>query len=289
MTLQVNSPPTATATLAVTQVATGAARRIAGVSTSLLPEPGAGGLSGTQDSLAMMYDLVAKQGEITLALGQATVTDESRQEQAQLNQERHAEQAQEQADANAGGFWHDICSIFEDIGKIAGVVAAAAATVVTCGTAGVAAVATAAVLISAGLVVSATRCLGKESGFFGMGLEVAGSILTMGAASSVVASNALSSVAQVVNSAAQVTSGVSTVATGVATVEVDKFESESEDDGADVQQALNAINRQGRLVSEIVEGLKSSQQSNQNALKIIAGAAQTYGRTSALAASGGKA
>jgi hypothetical protein len=263
--------------------------RIAGVSTSLLPEPGAGGLSGTEDALSMLYDLVAKQGEMTQALGQVSVANSEREQQTQLSQEKAAEQAQAQAEADSGGFWHDICSVFEDIGKALGVVAAAAATVFTCGTAGIAAVAVAAVMISAGAVVSATKCLGKDSAFFGMGMEVVGSIVTMGAASSAVATSVLGQVAQGVNAAATIAGGACDVMTGVSSIEVGKFESESEDDAADVQQALNQINQQSRMMNEVIDGLKSAQESNKNALQLVAGAAQTYGQTSVIAASGGKA
>jgi hypothetical protein len=270
---------------------------IAGVSTSLLPEPGAGGLSGTQDALSMMYDLVAKQGEITLALGQISVSNAAREQATQLDQERQAELSQQQAEASqSGGFWHDILSILPDIGKILGVVAAAAATVCSFGTAGVAAVAVAAVLISTGFAVSETHCLGKDSAIFGMGMEVVGSLVTLGAASTAVASTAASSVAQAVATtakavsvSAQVAGGVCDVASGVAGIEEGKFESESEDASADVQQALNEINQQSRMVSEIIDGLKSAQESNKNALQIVAGAAHTFGQTSAIAASGGKA
>jgi hypothetical protein len=297
MTIQVQSPQTTRGVSALGVDGPHLPSAIAGVSTSLLPEPGAGGLSGAQDALSMMYDLVAKQGEITLALGQISVQNAGREQQAQLNQETQAEQKQEQAEANqGGGFWHDILSIFPDIGKILGIVAAAAATVCSFGTAGVAAVAVAAVLISTGFVVSETHCLGKDSAIFGMGMEIAGSIVTLGAASTAVASSAASSVAQAVNTAAKVVSataeaagGVCDIGVGVAGIEEGKFESESEDAAADVEQALNQINQQSRMVSEIVDGLKNAQDSNKNALQIIAGAAHTYGQTSAIAASGGKA
>jgi hypothetical protein len=260
---------------------------------SLLPEPGAAGLSGTQDALSMLYSLVANQGQVTLAIGQNAVTAAQREQNAQLEQEKQAELAQEQAEANQGGFWHDLLSVAEDVAKVAGVIvavaAAAVATVCTCGTAGIAAVAIAATLISAGAVVSATHCLGKYSDLIGMGMEVAGAILTMGAASDAVASNALAATARTVGVVAQVTGGAATVVGGIASIEVGHFQSESEDDAADVQQALDRMNQESRLISDVVAGLKTSQESNQNALKIIAGTANVYDQTIALEASSGKA
>jgi hypothetical protein len=287
--LPMSSVP-APATSAIARSATARSRsEIAGVSTSLLPAPGAGGMSGTEDALSMMYSLVAKQGEITQALGQDGAQNTKKIEDINLSQEASAEAQQAQAEANQGGFWNDILSVVKDIGEIAGAVAAAAATVFTCGAAGVAVVAVAAVLLSAGAVVSATHCLGKDSAYFGLGMEVAGSIMTMGATSGTVATTALTEVAQTVGTVAQVTSGAAAVVGGIATVKIAKFESESEDAAADVQQAVNAINQQSRMMSELIDGMKTAAKSNQNALQIIAGAAHTCGQTSVIAASGGKA
>jgi hypothetical protein len=260
-------------------------RIIAGVSTPLLPEPGAGGLSGTQDALAMMYDLVAKQGEMTLALGQMSASNAQRQQLTELSQERAAEQQEQQAEANQGGFWSDLLGVFEDIGKVVGLVAAAAATVCSFGTAGVAATAVAAVLISTGFVVSETHCLGKDSGIVGFACEIGGAVVTMGMTSGAVASNAVSSAAKAVNVAATAASGVCDVGAGIATCEEGKFESECEDAAADVQQALNRIQQDGRLISDVISGLKNAQESNNSALQIVAAAAQTYGQTSVAAAS----
>jgi hypothetical protein len=267
--------------------------RIGSVSMSLLPEPGAAGLTGTQDALSMMYGMIAKQGELTMAIGQNSVAAATRAQDAQLTQEKRAELAQQKAEANQGGFWNDLLSFCEDVAKVVGVVvavaAAAVATVFTAGTAGIAIVAVAAVLISSGAVVSATHCLGKDSSYFGMGMEIVGSILTMGATSGAVASSAVAQVAQTATSAAQITGGAATVVAGVASIEVGKFQGESENDAADVQQALNAIQKQSRMVNLLIAGLKDTEQSNKNALQLVAGAAHTYGQTLTTSASGGRA
>jgi hypothetical protein len=269
------------------------AAMVSGVSPSLLPEPGEGGLNGTQDALSMMFGLVAQQGQLTAAIGENSVKASTRAQDTQLDLERHAELAEQKAEASQGGFWNDLLDVAEDVAKVVGVVvavaAAAVATVCTAGTAGIAIVAVAAVLISSGAVVSATHCLGKDSAYFGLGMEVAGSVLTLGATSGAVASNALTDAAQGAISAGQAVAGTATVVAGVSSIEVGKFQSESENDEADVQQCLNAINQQNRMVSELVSGLKNTEKSNQNALQIIAGAAQTYGQTLTTAASGGRA
>ena len=267
--------------------------RVGSAPMSLLPEPGAAGLTGTQDALSMMYGLIAKQGELTMAIGQNSVAAATRAQDAQLAQEKQAELAQQKAEANQGGFWNDLLSFCEDVAKVVGVVvavaAAAVATVFTAGTAGIAIVAVAAVLISSGAVVSATHCLGKDSSYFGMGMEIVGSILTLGATSGAVASSAAAQVAQTASSAAQITGGAATVVAGVAAIEVGKFQGESENDAADVQQALNAIQKQSRMVNLLIAGLKDTEQSNKNALQLVAGAAQTYGQTLTTSASGGRA
>ena len=122
-----------------------------------------------------------------------------------------------------------------------------------------------------------------------MGMEVAGSILTMGATSSAVATSALGQVAQTVTSAGQVVQGAATVVAGVSSIVVGKFQSEAEDDAADVQAALDGIQRKGRIVSDLVADLKTNAKSNQKALNLVAGAAQTYGQTLTAAGAGGRA
>jgi hypothetical protein len=260
---------------------------------SLLPEPAAGGLDGTEDALSMLYALVANQGQVTEAIGENSVAIARGEQETELQQEKQAELAQQQAEANQGGFWHDLLSVAEDVAKVAGIVvgvaAAAVATVFTGGTAGIAAVAIAATLISSGAVVSATHCLGKYSDYIGMGMEVVGSIVTLGVASGAVASTALTEAAHTVSTVATVTQGAASVLAGVSSIEVGHFQSESENDAADVQQALNLMSQDSRLVNDVIAGLQSSQKSNENALKLVAGVAHTYGQTMALAASSGKA
>jgi hypothetical protein len=266
---------------------------IGGASLLPEPEPGAGGLTGTQDALSMMFGLVARQGELMAQIGENSVTAANHAQDAELAQEKQAEIAQQQAEASQGGFWHDLLSVAEDVVKVVGVVvavaAAAVATVFTAGTAGIAVVAIAAVLISSGAVVSATHCLGKYSAYFGMGMEVVGSVLTMGATTGAIASSAAADVAQTATSVGQVVEGTATVVAGVSSIEVGKYASESEDDAADVQQALNGIQRQSRIVSDLVADLKSTAESNQKALNLVSGAAQTYGQTLAVAGAGGRA
>jgi hypothetical protein len=262
---------------------------------SLLADPHASGFGSdaAENAMSMMYTLIAREGQFSLAIGENAITTARNEQNVQLQQEKQAELAEQQAEANQGGFWHDLLSVAEDVAKVAGIVvgvaAVAAASVCTCGAAGVAAVVIAATLISAGEVVSATGCLGKDSDYIGMGMEVVGSVITMGVASGALASDALTEVAHTVSTVAQVTGGAATVVAGASTIEVDHFQGETEDDAADLQQAIDAVGTQGRMIDDLLASLKDSEKSNQNALKLIAGADKTYGQAMILAASAGKA
>ena len=58
------------------------------------------------------------------------------------------------------------------------------------------------------------------------------------------------------------------------------------DDTATVEQTTAAMNRNARLVADLVAGLKETQQSNRAALQLVAGASQTYAQTLTLASAG---
>ena len=255
---------------------------------SLLPAPREGGLDGVQDAMGMMYELVSQQGKLSLSAGETSIAGATRDQNAEIDRERAALQKEEAAEAaaNAGGFWADLESlapkIAEYVGIAVAVVAAAAATVFTCGAAGVAIAAVAVALSATGMVVAKTGCLGKYSGLIGAGLEMVGSVMTCGATAGMAASSAVETAVMV---GGMVSGGASVVA-GVATVVTGNEQADVLDDTADVQQAMQLINRDARLMNDLVAGLKDTQQSNRNALKILAGAAQTYNQSLTLAAAG---
>ena len=295
-------------------------------SASLLPDPGAGGLDGVQDAMSMMYELVAKQGQSTMATGEDGVTSATKTQQADSQQQAAALKQQEADEAKAnsgGGLFGEICNVFSDIGRdlehgditdipvdavsdtvnivdnpnllsqleqlapqvaeyvgvAAAVVGAAALTGATAGTAGIVVAAVVIGLSASGMVAEKTHCFGAASAYIGMGLEVAGAITSFGASSAMVADSAMTTASAAVDAA----SGTSDVLAGASTIVVGHEQAAVVDDTADVQQATMAINRNARLVSDIVAGLKSAQQSNTNALQALAGASQTYGQTLTLA------
>ena len=255
---------------------------------SLLPAPGAGGLDGVQDAMGMMYQLVSQQGQLSLSTGEAGVTTATKNQQAELSRERAALQKEEAAEAaaNDGGFWADLESLAPKIAEYVGIavaaVAAAAATVFTCGAAGVAIAGIAVALSATGMVVAKTGCLGKYSGLIGAGLEVVGSVMTCGASSGVAASGAV----QTAVSVGGMVSGGASVVAGVAAVVTANQQADVVDDTAAVQQAMQQITRDARMMSDLVAGLQDTQKSNKNALKILAGAAQTYNQSLTLEAAG---
>jgi hypothetical protein len=289
MSLEVTHTGAATAAATAIEMQPSKAASVA-VSRALLPEPGEASLDGTQDALAMLYTLLGRQQTLSMAVGQASVQTAQRAQNEQIAQERKAEIQQLAAEAAASGFWGELLSVCETVAKVAGLVvtlaAGAVASIFTGGATAIAAVAVAAVLVSGGMVVSATHCLGKASDWVGMGMEVVAAILTFGASSGAVATGATAQATQAVGSAAMYVQGGATILSGASSLAVGHFQSTAENEAADVQQALDTIDTQTRLVDAIVAGLETTQKSSSNALSLIAGAAKSYGQTMTLAASG---
>jgi hypothetical protein len=263
--------------------------KAASSSSALLPPPGAAALDGTEDALAMIYTLLGRQQTLSMTVGAASVKTQQSEQSVQIGEERRAEEQQTKANESSG-FWNDLVSICETVAKVAGLVvllaAGAVAAVFTGGTTAVAAVAVAAVLVSTGMVVSATHCFGKASGWIGMGMEAVASVLTFGAASGAVASSAAAQATQAVGSAALYVQGGATVAGGVSTEVAGHEEAVAQNDAADVQQAVNEMSQESRMVDDVVAGLKNTEQSSQKAMQLVAGVAETYSQTMTLAASG---
>jgi len=87
---------------------------------SLLPDPGSPGLDGTEDAMSLMYELVAKQGQSSMATGQIGVDAQTRSQQGQRARQEAALQQQEADEAKldtGGGLFGAICHAFVDVGK----------------------------------------------------------------------------------------------------------------------------------------------------------------------------
>ncbi len=255
---------------------------------SLLPEPGAGGLDGIQDAMSMMYELVARQGEMSLESGETAVDAGARAEQV-TGERQDAAIKQEEADEakmNSHGFLADLESlapkIAEYLGIAAAAVGAAALTVASCGTGGIAVAAVVVAVSATGMVASDTHCFGKDSAYIGLGLELTGAVFSLGASSGMVASGALQTVSAVADGA----SGAADVVAGASAIVVGNEQADVTDDTATVEQTTAAMNRNARLVADLVAGLKETQQSNRAALQLVAGASQTYAQTLTLASAG---
>jgi hypothetical protein len=253
---------------------------------SLLPEPEVTSQAGIEDAMSMMYELVAKQGQLSMSTGEAGVTAATKEQQAQAKTQEDALNKQEAEEAKADSFWGKLESILPEVAEYVGLavaaVGAAALTVVTCGTAGIATAAVVVALSASGIVASKTKCFGADSGEIGAGLEIASAVVSFGATSAVAASSALITL----TAAADAVGGAADVASGAATVETGVVQADILDDAANVQQASTAINRDTRMMNDLVTGLQASQKSNANALQVLAGASQTYAQTLVLASAG---
>ena len=175
--------------------------------------------------------------------------------------------------------------VAEYVGVAAAVVGAGALTASTGGAGGIAVAAVVIGLSASGMLAEKTGCFGKDSAYIGMGLEVAGAVVSFGASSAMVADSAIVTASAAVDAA----SGTSDVLAGASTVAIGEQQAGILDDTGAVQQAGAALTRNARIVSDIVTGLKDAQQSNKGALAALASAAQTYGQTLTLAAAGTKA
>jgi hypothetical protein len=172
--------------------------------------------------------------------------------------------------------------VAEYVGVAVAIVGAAALTAATCGAGGVVVAAVVIALSASGMFVGATQCAGKDSAYIALGLDITGAVVSMGASSAMIANGAL----QAATAAADGISGATDVIAGVSSIALGHQQADVVDDTANVQQSMQAMNRNARIVADLVAGLKNAQQSNKNALQVLAGAAQTYDQTLTLASAG---
>jgi hypothetical protein len=276
--------------------------------------------------MSMMYDLVAKQGNLTMSTAENSVNSVTKEQHAQELQEQAALKQQEAAEAQAasgGGLWGEIGHAFLDVGKdllegnvvgacidpiedsvnivdnpnfpeqladiapqlaeyvgiAAAIVGAAALTVCTGGVGGAVVAAVVVALSASGVFVSKTQCFGKDSAYVSIGLDVAATVVSCGAA----AGTTISGAAQTAVAVSDIAAGAADVGAGVSAVVTGNQQADIVDDTADVQQFTSMIARNNRMLGDLVEGMKNAQQSNRAALTVLAQASQTYGQTLTLA------
>lgn len=273
------------------------------------------GMSMMYELVAQQGQLCASIGEIGVTAQTREQRTQAQREEAALKQE----EADEAKMDTGGGLFGAICHVFSDIGQnlehgrvldapvdatsdvvnmvdsphflaqleaiapdvaeyvgvATAVVGAAAITTASCGTAGVAIAAVVIALSASGMLASKTHCFGKYSADIGLGLEAAGAALSFGASSAM----GVDAAAQTAEAVADTTSGASDALAGASTVVVGNEQADILDDTADVQQATQLMNHATRLIGDLVAGLKAAQKSNENALRVIAGAVQTYNQS----------
>jgi hypothetical protein len=181
-------------------------------------------------------------------------------------------------------FWNDLEQGLLVVAKVAAVVGSAAATIVTAGAAGGTVVAVALFVSAGGMTVSETGCLdgllGRGwSSKIGLGLEIGGTVLTMGAN---LASTAASAGLRAVSSAGAVattTSGAATIASGAVGLRVGDFRAEEQSASADVVADTQTKSRLGRLIDDEIQTLNGEDKSAERQAESIVGSVETNNQT----------
>lgn len=267
------------------QVSTGVAEQSlpasGGLATSLLPPPSG---DPQTDAMSWLYVFISKQQSLDVNNGKHDIDSVQRTRNDAYKQEMDAIRAAVEA-AKHHSFWDSVASVALTIGKVAAVVGSIALAVGTGGAGVVAVLAVAgAVLSTAGFVQSETHVLqkmGVDDGtatWVGIGLSVGGAACSGGAGllSSAGETAATASTAVKVTAAA---SGVALGAGGVATIESGNYAADQADDLADSASAQMDQARLQWLLFAMLDDLKASQESDNNALGSLRGALNTKGDT----------
>jgi hypothetical protein len=106
-------------------------------------------------------------------------------------------------------------------------------------------------------------------------MELAGSVLTLGAAAS--ATSSLSAAGYVVGGGAEVVGGV-------AHAKASDCAANAQDAAADIEQSKNQMDRMDRLVTSILDGMKADDKSSKNTIDSLESAMQTKNETTVAAA-----
>jgi hypothetical protein len=188
---------------------------------------------------------------------------------------------------NSPAFWNDLEQGLLAVAKVAGAVGAAAATVVTAGAAGGTLLVVALVLSAGGMAVADTGCLDGALGQgwsskIGFAMELGGAVLTTGTSFAPATTGGLQTLENA-GSAASATGGAASAGAGVAHVRVGDFQADAQEASADALVATQQNARLGRLIEQVVEEMKQSDQSAETKGESIVDCEQTNDQTMALA------
>jgi hypothetical protein len=197
--------------------------------------------------------------------------------------------------ANSPEFWKDLESGGKVIGEVAALVGSAVATGVTFGAAAPALVVVACIglsMMAAGVLESKVHYLeamgmdGDTANAFGIGLSIGGAALTFGAgalAGAGAATGSVTSLASKVMIASDLLAAEGGVVEGTAHIAVGHYKADSEEAGADMTQAKQAIARSQRLIEELLDAVKDINDSHKHALGTLQGAMKTNSQTLVIA------
>ncbi len=250
---------------------------------TLLVEPTTATMDGLSDAMGLIYRMISERDRLGLATGKEDVDFHSRTKASALDREadgiRREREAQDEADRASHGFWATVGKIASEVGPYVAVVASVAAAVVTFGAASPAAAAVIALSV-AGTVVQKTNCLGDQvSPWVGAGAQLIASVATLNGGA----------VVRVIQGAASLTSGTGAAANGVVSLEVSDARADEATAHGDALAARQRVQRQERLIADVLEMLGSVHESNQRALSSLEGAVATHNQTMTAASAGARA
>jgi len=256
--------------------------------TSLLPEPSAGSLAGT-DALSLLFLFESKEGKNDEKSASVKLNAIETERHDAVQKEQEAIQKAVEASQHQS-FWDDLGNVCGEIAKVAGLVAAVAAAIGTAGA--LAPVAWAGVaLSSAGLLDGETHLLQKlgvsadVAGWIDAGLSLGGGVTAAGAA--LFGEKAAAAVAtKAVSTASVVVSGVTSIGKGASEVESAHERAESDRAAADEVAAQATSDHLGRMIESLLIQLKSSDEKSQHIMSTIAQTKTIQNETVLAAAAG---
>lgn len=278
--------------------ASGAAR--AGQMMSLLRPPSVdfAGLGGVQDALSLLYADRVKQGALDIRSVDTQARQQQRATEAQQKKLTQAIAEQRSAERASKGFWADLKKVASTVAKIATVVASAAAVVMSGGAAAGLAVGVAGLVLSGGgMAVRELKLLGKDSESVGLGMELAGAAIGIGAcvagaiqvgAATKAATLSPSATAtwQSAKTAARITAAVGTATSATAGVVVADYARDADLAAADAAEARGVMETQQRQLRLVVETLQAAQEAQRDALSGTIDAINACNNATAVAIAG---
>jgi hypothetical protein len=243
-------------------------------SQSLLPDPAAGSLAGT-DPLSMLYLFESKDRQLGVEGAAKKITALQTERHQAIEQEQHAIQNAVDAQHNHS-FWDDIGSACAEVAKVAVVVASVAAAVATVGAATpIAALALAGAVLSTASFVDGEchvlHALGVDDGaasWIDTGMAIGGGLLACGAGV-VAGGQAASSTLSTIGRASSLVAGVSGIGSAAAGIGAGEAQAQADQAAADQVASQAQSDHAARLVQIVAADTQSSDEQSQRIMATI--------------------